>query len=46
LEIELKSTEFGIFCTTEDDGLRVVTPDNTFFLELVPECTVNTFGIA
>jgi hypothetical protein len=38
--LELKSTEFGIFCSTEDDGLRVVTPDNTFFLELVAESTV------
>ena len=33
--IELRSRADGIYCTTEDDGLRVVTPDGTFFLELV-----------
>jgi len=34
-EIDVKSRQDGIMCTTEDDGLRVTTAEHTHFFEIV-----------
>ncbi len=33
--IDVKSRSDGVYCMTEDDGLRVTTSENTYFFELV-----------
>jgi Vps16, N-terminal region len=33
--IEVKQRSDGIYCVTEDDGLRVFTAEHTYFLEIV-----------
>jgi len=34
-EIDVKTRQDGIICTTEDDGLRVTTAEHTHFFEIV-----------
>lgn len=35
--IDLKSRAEGIFCINEIDGVRIITAENTYFLELVQD---------
>ncbi len=44
--IDVKSRSDGVYCMTEDDGLRVTTSENTYFFELVQDATIQTFGLA
>jgi hypothetical protein len=45
-EIDVKTRSDGIYCITEDDGLRVTTAENTHFFEIVQDVTTSTFGLA
>lgn len=44
--VPLQSQAEGIYCTTESDGLRVVTATDTYFLDLVQDSTQQTLGLA
>merc|ERR1712151_358117 len=41
--VELKARSEGIYCTTEIDGLRVITSESTYFFERVQDSLRNTF---
>lgn len=46
INVDIKSRSDGIYCCNEEDGLRVMTSEQTYFLELVNEATILTFGLA
>lgn len=39
-QVDVKAKSDGIYCTTEEDGIRILTSENTYFLEFVQECTI------
>jgi hypothetical protein len=46
VQIDVECSTEGILCRRENDGLRIVTSDCTYFLELVSEAAKLTLGYA
>jgi len=44
--LDVKSRSDCLYCTTEEDGLRVLSAENTYFLEILEDATIQTFGLA
>lgn len=44
--IDLRCRSDGMFCFTEPDGVRIITSEHTYFLELVQDALKQTFALA